>query len=445
MEDIYSWALGLLNGFVLLALLLTSAFISSSEAAFFSLSRQQILQLQSNQEGDYSTLIRLIQNPTQLLATLLIIGNLINIAFITLSTYLLWQIFEPNGVPNLIMVLYTLGSTTVIVLLSEIIPKTYGNQNNLQVARKAATFIQFFVWVLRPLSRMLIRINQVFGKLFTKDHPKLSIEQFNRALEITTAQGSSESEKAILKGVINFNTLTVKQIMQPRTEILAAEIGLDFPQLIDLITQSGYSRFPVYKETIDHVVGFLYIRDLLPYLEGNMPFTWQSLLRKCLFVPENKRLDTLLLEFQERKTHIAVVVDEYGGTAGLITMEDIIEEIVGEIADEFDQAKESFYKKIDDHNFEFASKILLHDFCKILGIKPAVFETVKGASESLGGLLLEINKELPVIGEKIVYKQFTFTILAVDTRKIKKVRVSMHPYQPIAALGIDSQSMISNH
>jgi putative hemolysin len=426
----YSLALGLLNGFILLALLLGSALISGSEAALFSLSRQQIVQFKNSQDPQYAAVIQLVQNPRRLLANILIVHSLINVAFITLSTYLLWQAFIPQEVPGLVIFAYTLTSTTIIVLFGEIIPKTYGTQNNLKFAKKIASFMQFVVLAVSPLSNILIGISQAFGEIFFKEQHRLSIEQLNKAVELTTATESSASEQTILKGIVNFNTLTVKQIMQPRTEITAVDTNLNFQQLVDLITQSGYSRFPVYKETIDHIIGFLYNKDLLPYLQEGPHFSWQSLIRKCLFVPENKHLDKLLLEFQESKVHIAIVVDEYGGTSGLVTMEDVIEEIIGEIADEFDQDNEVLYKKINDQLFEFESKILLHDFCKVLDVKPALFETVKGESESLGGLLLEIHNRLPLKGEKIIYKQFTFVVLAVDTRKIKRLKVAIALNQP---------------
>jgi putative hemolysin len=430
LEDIYPLAVGLINILILLILLLGSAWVSASEAAFFSLSHQQIVACKNSSSHFYATLIQLVSNPRRLLATVLIVNSLINVAFIILSNYMLWQYFAPQEVPGIAMFIYTIVSTTAIVLFGEIIPKTYANQNNLKFAKKAAPFLQIIVLALSPLSNILIRISQAFAQMFFKKQYDLSIEQLNRAVELTTAQDSSSSEKEILKGIMNFNSLTVKQIMQPRTEITAIDLSLNFTQLIEVINQSGYSRFPVYQKKIDHIVGFLYTKDLLPYLPGDASFAWQPLLRKCLFVPENKRLESLLLEFQESKVHIAIVVDEYGGTSGLVTMEDIIEEIIGEIADEFDQMEGALYKKLNHLTFEFESKILLNDFCKVLAVSPSLFDPVKGESESLGGLLLELHKGLPRKGEKIVYKQFTFTILAADTRKIKKVKVVIAPTPP---------------
>ena len=425
MANLYALSSYLSNGLILLALLGGSAIVSGSEAAFFSLSHQQIAQCKNSKESQDSKVLKLLQNPRRLLATILILNNLINVTFVTLSTYLLWQVFGRGDVSGFVMLTYTLISTATIVLFSEIIPKTYANQNNLWFAKRIARLLNFAVLALRPFSNILMRISNLFGENFFQEQYDLSIDQLNRAVEITTAKEASAGERKILKDVVSFNTLTAKQIMQPRTEITAMDIAMNFHQLMDMINKSGYSRFPVYKGTIDKVEGFLYTKALLPYLEEGEHFQWQPLLRKCLFVPENKKLDTLLLEFQESKVHMAIVVDEYGGTSGLVTMEDVIEEIIGEIADEFDQDEEVLHRQIDNKYFEFEGKVSLHDFCKIVDVSPSLFEEVKGESKSLGGLLLEINGRLPHASEKIAYKQFTFIIISVDTRRIKKVSVQI--------------------
>lgn len=422
MIDLYTLGFYLVNGFILLVLLLGSAFISGAEAAFFSLSHWQIAQCRSNQASQDSKVLKVLQNPRRLLATILILNNLINVAFVILSTYLLWQVLGVSNVRGLVLLAHTFISSAAIVLFGEIIPKTYARQHNLWFAKKVVGLLNLAVLALRPLANMLMRISNLFGQGYPQEQYDLSVDQLNRAVEITTAQEASVGEKEILKGVANFNTLTVRQIMQPRTEITPMDIAMNFHQLMDMINKSGYSRFPVYQETIDHVAGFLYTKDLLPHLEQGKHFQWQSLLRQCLFVPENKKLDTLLLEFQTSKVHMAIVVDEYGGTSGLVTMEDVLEEIIGEIADEFDQDEEVMHRQLNNETFEFQGKVSLHDFCKVIDVSPAVFEAIKGKSESLGGLLLEIHGRLPRASEKILYKQFTFTIIAVDARKIKKVK-----------------------
>jgi gliding motility-associated protein GldE len=253
----------------------------------------------------------------------------------------------------------------------------------------------------------------------------MSVDELNQALELTANQETTEEEKGILKGIVNFGTLTVKQVMTSRMDITAIDIETDYHDLMDQINKTGFSRIPVYSETIDKIEGILYIKDLLPHLHEEEDFHWQKLLRQGLFVPESKKIDDLFKDFQEKHMHMALVIDEYGGTEGLITLEDIIEEIVGEINDEFDEDKDITYKKIDSNTYVFEGKTSLIDFCKVLQIEPSFFEAIKGESESLGGLLLELNQKMPNAGEKIRYEHFLFTIVAVDQKRIKRVRVYM--------------------
>ena len=412
---------------MLVVLLLCSAIISGTEVAFFSLSHKQITQFKNTQDPKEKRIVKLLQHPRRLLATILTLNSLINVAFVTFSTHLLWSIVGAGNVDNLIMFAYTLISTTFIVLFGEVIPKIYANQNNLRFAKRTTGFLAFAVPTLRPLSSLLLRIGNLLGRRFLQEKHELSIDKLSRALELTTAQGTSEGEKEILKGVVNFSSLTAKQIMQPRMEITAVDIETHFHQLMDLVNRSNHSRLPVYKETIDKIEGMLHTKDLLAYLEEDKHFQWQSLLRKCFFVPENKRIDALLLAFQEKRVQMAIVVDEYGGTSGgLITLEDIIEEIIGDIADEFNQ-EETMYRQIDDQTFVLESKISLNDFCKVIGEIPATFEEVKGESESLGGLLLELNGRLPQTNKQIIFQKFTFTVISANARKIKKVKVAIAP------------------
>ena len=416
-------------------LLLCSAVVSGTEVAFFSLSHKQITQCKNTQDPREKRILKLLQHPRRLLATILILNNLLNVAFVMFSTYLLWDIIGIDHVDSLIMLSYTLISTAFIVLFGEVIPKIYANQNNLRFAQQVTGFLAFAVSTLRPLSGLLLSIGNLFGKGFLPEKYELSIDKLSRALELTTTQGTSEGEKEILKGVINFNSLTSKQIMQPRMEITAVDIATDFSQLLDLVNRSNYSRFPVYRETIDKIEGILHTKDLLAYIDEPKHFQWQSLLHKCFFVPENNKIDALLLKFQEKRVRMAIVVDEYGGTSGLITLKDIIEEIVGDIADEFNQ-DEVLHRQIDDHTFVLESKISLHDFCKVIGKSPAIFEQVKGENESLGGLLLELNGRLPHASKQIFFQEFTFTVMAADTRKIKKVKVEIVPSKDDSALGV---------
>lgn len=407
----------------MLALLISSAIVSGAEAAFLSLSKQQLLECKNNKQGRFKLLSELVQQPNKLLSSLLILNNTINVAFVILSTYVLWHFFSPRLVPHAIMVIYTGISAAAIVLFGEIIPKIYATHNNLQIAEKLAGFIRAIVLIVEPLSNIFVKVSNYLGeKVFKEDH-KLSIETLEKAIEITTNQVNSAEEKEMLRGIVRFNSLVAKQIMQPRTHIIAINYETDFYKVMEIVSHSGYARFPIYNQTIDHIIGLLYAKDLLPYTERDKDYKWQGLIRKSLFITENNKLDTLLTEFQQSKIHMAVVVDEYGGTSGIITIEDVIEEIVGDIVDEFDKVKQVTYKKIDDKTFEFEGSILLHDFCKILNIDLNVFDEIKEEVESLAGLLLELNKGLPKRGEQIFYKNFRFTILTAGTRKIEKVEV----------------------
>ena len=408
------------------ALLLGSAFISGIEVAFFSLSYKQITHCKNTQDPRDKKVLKLLQYPKRLLATILILSNLLNVTFVTLSTYLLWRIVDEAQEEHLVMFAYTLTSTAFIVLFGEVIPKIYANQDNLRFARRSTGFLTLAVPLLRPLSSLLLRIDQLFEKRILPEKPELSVEKLNRALVLTTPQETSEGEKEILKGVMNFNSLTAKQVMQPRMEVEAVDLADDFHKVIALVMKTGHSRFPAYKETIDDIEGVLYTKDLLAHLGKEKDFEWQPLLRKAFFVPDNKKIDGLLVEFQERGVQMAIVVDEYGGTSGLITLEDIIEEIIGDIADEVKQ-EEVMFQQLDDRTFVLEGKISLNDFCKAIGESPAIFEEVKGESESLGGLLLELHSRLPQVNEKIFFQRFTFTVLSADTRKIKKVKVEMVP------------------
>lgn len=265
-------------------------------------------------------------------------------------------------------------------------------------------------------------LSGVIEKRIERKGYSLSVDELNQALEITT-EDTTDEEKDILKGIVNFGTLSVKQVMRSRMDITAIDMDMDFHELMDKINKSGYSRIPVYSETIDHIEGILYIKDLLPHIDHDEDFQWQSLVRKGFFIPENKKIDSLLKDFQQRRVHMAIVVDEYGGTSGLVTLEDLIEEIIGEINDEFDDAEDFYFKELDPNTFVFEGKVSLNDFCKKLEIDPQEFDEVKGESESLGGLLLELNSSFPKNGSKIKFDKYEFTVLAVDARRIKKVKV----------------------
>ncbi len=312
----------------------------------------------------------------------------------------------------------------MIVFIGELTPKVYANQNNLSFARFTSGAVNFASKILFPLSWVLTKSSSFIEKRVRKKGYNVSVDKLHRALELTTDKDTSNEEREILKGILNFGLITAKQIMKSRMDIVALDDEITFHELLDVVNKNGYSRMPVYKETIDDIAGILYTKDLLPYIEEKEEFNWQSLIRKSFFIPETKKIDDLLRDFQAKRVHMAIVVDEYGGTAGLVTLEDVIEEIVGEFNDEFDDEDKTYIKE-GENIYTFLGKTSLNDFCRAVDIELNIFEEVKGESESLGGLLLELFSNLPKAGEKISFKQFEFTIVAVDLKKIKKVKVEI--------------------
>ncbi len=407
---------------VLVLLLVLSALISGSEVAFFSLSREDILKSRYSSNASDRSLAKLLENPKKLLATILIANNLVNVAFVTLSTFVVWQIVGTKTTGGLILVLLTAAASAAIVFFGEVVPKVYANHNNLGFAKLTTRLLTICSVLFRPISLVLMSISNVIESRIERKGYNLSVDDLHQALELTTNQETSDEEKGILKGIVNFGTLSVKQVMRSRMDITAMDVETDFHALMDKINKSGHSRIPIYSETIDKIEGILYIKDLLPHIDKGEDFKWQRLLRPGFFIPENKKVDTLLKDFQEKRVHMAIVVDEYGGTSGLITMEDVIEEIVGEINDEFDD-DDIAYNKLDEKTFIFEGRTSLNDFCKIVGQEVNIFDQVKGESESLGGLLLELHSKLPRVGEKIAFDHFVFTVVSVDNKRIKRVRV----------------------
>ncbi len=409
-------------GLAIVFLLFCSAMISGSEVAFFSLTSDEMEECRNSKKTAEQQIIKLLDKPRILLATILILNNLVNVAIVTLSTYATWRYFGKSTEGVLIAVL-TAVVTVTILFFGEILPKQYAINYSLPFAKRTATILNGASNVLKPLASLLMSISNVVERRLEKKGYNVSVDELNQALEITTRNSSAtEEEKGILKGIVNFGTLSVKQVMRSRLEITAIEYEMDFHDLMDRINKSGYSRIPIYRETIDNIEGILYVKDLLPYLDREENFEWQTLLHKGFFVPESKKIDALLRDFQERRVHMAIVVDEYGGTSGLITLEDIIEEIVGEINDEFDD-NDVHYNKMDENTYVFEGRTSLNDFCKIIQEDISLFESVKGESESLGGLLLEMHSKLPRAGEKIEFDKYVFTVVAVDNKRIKRIRV----------------------
>ena len=411
-------------GIILIALLFLSALLAGSEVAFFSLNADQRAALRDSDNPAEKAVSLLLDKPQQLLATLLIAINFVNIIFITLSNYLTEMILGPQSVGTLVVTLFLLfGVTFIITFFGELIPKVWAQQNNIRFATFSATLIQFFNVVFTPLSRSLLAISNLIEKRIEKKSYTLTAHELNHALEITTDENTTEQEKDILRGILNFGNTSVKSVMKARRDIVAFDTEMDFHELMDKINKNGYSRVPVFKETIDKIEGILYIKDLLVHVEEDEKFDWISLLHQPFFVPENKKIDDLLYDFQEKRVHMAVVVNEYGETEGLVTMEDIIEEIVGEINDEFDD-ETADYKRLDEQNYLFEAKTSLNDFCRVFDLDVVYFEKAKGESETLGGLMIELFGRIPNSGEEMAWEDFEFKIQSVDTRRVKKVKVT---------------------
>lgn len=406
-------------------LLFLSAMISASEVAFFSLKSGDLDQCRESDDQKKLSIIELLKRPRLLLATILIMNNFVNIGVVTIATFLMWEMASTRKPSETIIGVVTFATTFAITFFGEIIPKVYATQRNLFVARMMSNTWKVLEQICRPISFMLLGMSGLIERRIEKKGYSTTVEELNQALELTTDNAeTSEDEKEILKGIVNFGTLTVKQVMRSRLEISGVEVEMNFTELLDAVSKSGFSRIPVYRETIDQIDGILYTKDLLPYLEENAAYSWQKLLRPGFFVPETKKLDSLLKDFQSKHVHMAIVADEYGGTSGLVTLEDLIEEIIGEINDEFDEVAVP-YQKIDDRTFVFEGKISLHDFCKALEIDPTYFEDIKGESESLGGLMLELHSSMPNAGDRINYDRFQFTIVSVDQKRIKRIRVTI--------------------
>lgn len=412
----------------MLVLLLLSALVSGSEVAFFSLNHSQLEDLRKKQTASSRNVIKLLEKPKRLLATILIANNVINIAIIIISTMVFSGFIDFDLHPVLGFVVQVILVTFIILVFAEVLPKVYAAQHSIQFASSMASpllGLRRFFW---PLSTMLVKSTNMIDTRMGKKRPNLSMDELSHALEITANSTTTEEDKNILRGIVRFGNIYAREIMRSRVDVVAVEISTPFSSLLPIILDAGYSRIPVYRESFDNVVGILYIKDLLPYLEKGDEFDWTKLVRPCFFVPESKKINDLLKEFQEKKIHMAVVVDEYGGTSGIVTLEDILEEIVGEINDEFD-TDEGIYSKVDANTFVFEGKTLLKDFCKITGADYELFSDIKGEADTLAGLILEIKQELPFKGEKIMFRNYEFQVEGVDNRRIKRIRVEIKPQQ----------------
>ena len=414
---------------ITLALLITSAFISGSEVAFFSLTETDLDELE-DKKG--STLKTLLKKPQKLLANILIANNAVNILIVLLFDNL-GKVFFKNLNRSIDLFFFNLNIrqlveiglvTFLILLFGEVLPKVYANRNAKKFALLMAPIINVLTKIFFLFAEPLIRISDILEKQLRKKKSNFSVEDLSHALELTSEEATTDEQKNILEGIVNFGNTETVQIMTPRTDISALGITETFTSVLIKIKAQGFSRTPIFGESIDEIKGVLYTKDLLPYLH-KQNFDWQKLIREPFFIPENKKLDDLLIDFKEKKNHLAIVVDEYGGTSGLVTLEDVIEEIVGDISNEFDE-EDLPYSKLDDNTYVFDGKINLKDFCKVLKLEESDFEKHQGESETLAGLLLEISGKFPRKFEKINFQDFQFTIESIDRKRIRQVKVNLN-------------------
>ena len=405
-------------------LLLFSGFASGSEIAFFSLSPTDLNELEESKDERDQKIMKLREDSERTLATILITNNLVNVTIIMLCNYFFAHVVDFGTAYWMEFVCITILLTFMLLLFGEIMPKVYCGQYALSFCRKAVGSILFCRKLFYPFSSLLIRSGMLAEKVVPQENHVLSVDDLEQALELTDKEDIKE-EQRILEGIVRFGDETAKEIMTSRQDVVDLDFTSSFAEVLKCIVENNYSRIPVYQDSIDNIRGILYIKDLLPHLNKPANFRWQTLIRPPYFVPETKKIDDLLREFQENKIHIAVVVDEFGGMSGIVTLEDVLEEIVGEINDEYDEDEKS-YVRINSNTFVFEGKTLLSDVYKILRLDDETFEEVQGDADTLAGLLLEIKGDFPQLNEKLEFENFTFEVLEMDERRISKVKVVIH-------------------
>ena len=414
----------ILAGVLACLLLFISGYASGSEIAFFSLSPADLSEI-DEEKHDADTKIKLLREDSErTLATILITNNLVNVTIIMLCNYFFAHVVDFGGAYWLQFLCITVLLTFLLLLFGEIMPKIYTAKDPLQFCRKAVGGIMFCRRLFWPVANILLRTGMLAEKVVQKENHVLSVDDLEQALELTDKEDIKE-EQRMLEGIVRFGDETAKEVMTSRQDVVDLDFRSSFPDVLKCIVENNYSRIPVYQGSIDNIRGILYIKDLLPHLSKPASFRWQSLIRPPYFVPETKKIDDLLRDFQENKVHIAIVVDEFGGTSGIITLEDILEEIVGEINDEYDEEEKS-YTRVNANTYIFEGKTLLSDFYKIFDLDDETFEEVEGDADSLAGLLLEIKGDFPELNEKIDFQNFTFAVTELDGHRISKIKVVIH-------------------
>jgi gliding motility-associated protein GldE len=416
----------------LVILLIGSALISGAEVALFSLSKKDLDEAKKSKSKSFEIITELLKKPKKLLASILVANNFINIAIVILFASTTNNLFEEIDSEinlagfkvNLVFLVEVVLITFLILLLGEILPKVYANRNNLKFSRFMAYPLKFLDVIISPISIPMQKATLLIHRKLGNQKLTLNVEHLSQALKLTSEEDTTLEEQKILHGIVSFGNIDTKQVMRPRIDIFALDEATSYIEIVPEILKNGYSRIPVYKDSIDSVIGVLHVKDLLPHLQKKQ-FNWTELIRTPFFVPENKKLDDLMVEFREKKNHLAIVVDEYGGTSGIVSLEDVIEEIVGDITDEFDD-NDLTYSKLDANNFVFEGKTTLRDFYSIIKLDDvSVFEEKKGEAETLAGFVLEISNSFPKLNSKINFKTYSFTVEALSNKRIKQLKVTL--------------------
>ena len=407
----------------ILVLLFCTAMVAASEVALFSLSPQNRADLAQKNASKATSINQLLSKPKKTLATILVANNFLHISIVILFSFSLDNVFSTIASPILKFIVEVVLVTFLILLFGEVLPKIYASRNNVKFALFIIYPLLFLDKLLSPISLPMRAFTIFIQEKLGKQKTNFSVDQLSQALELTSTEDTTQEEQKLLEGIVSFGNTDTKQVMSPRIDIFALEIDETFADIFPKIVDKGYSRIPVYRDNIDHIEGVLFVKDLIPHI-NKKEFDWKTLLREPFFVPENKKLDDLLKDFQSMKSHLAIVVDEYGGTSGLVSLEDVIEEIVGDISDEFDDENIN-YSQIDDKNYLFEGKINLKDFYRIIDVDENSFEIRKGEAETLAGFILEILGNFPKKGQKIHYENCLFTIEVVDKKRVKQIKVTI--------------------
>lgn len=408
-----------------------SALVSSSETAFFSISYTQQRNMEKEGDSIDKSVVEFLDKPRTLLGTILIGNNIFNLTVVALSYRLLNSILNEEFIAQneiISFVIQIVIVTFIIVMFGEVVPKVYATRNNIGVARSAIRPLQLLHFIFKPLIRLLVASSSALEKKLEGHTTGVSARDIDEAIDIATENSEEEFSRdtKILKGIVKFGNITATQIMKSRMDVVGVDISTNFSDLLGIVRDSGYSRIPVFEGDFDKVIGIIYAKDLLPYLDEIAEFNWHSLIKPALYVPESKKIDALLEEFQQKRVHMAIVVDEYGGSSGLVTLEDVLEEVIGEIKDEFDDVMEIDFQKIDDYNYIFEGKTAINDVCKVLDIPSDNFDEVRGESDSLAGLFLELKGEMPQKDDLVETEGFSFRVAEMNATRIVKVQVTIH-------------------